>query len=68
MFLKLCKVLFKREEYMKIYGKYFFLLFILCILEEFDGMNIRNKIYYVLLIFLMVNKNILFEEDLFNGN
>lgn len=68
MFPKLCKVLSKREEYMKTHGKYPFLLPIPCILEELDGMNIRNKTYYASLILLMVNKNTLSEEDLPNGN
>lgn len=53
MFLLLCKFFLIKKEF-RGYGFLFFILFVFCILEVLDEMKVRNVIYYVLLVLLMV--------------
>lgn len=44
------------------YGLKFFIFLVLCIFKEFDEIKLKNKVYYVLLMLLMVNWNKLIED------
>lgn len=72
IFLKRCEVVLKRKKVM--YSKCFenlyeyFYRYIENIMDEFDEMKVRNKMYYVLLVLLMVNGNEVLIDCLKNEN
>lgn len=67
MFLFICKLFLKEKVYEE-YGLILFIFFVFCIFKDLDKMKIENSYYYVVLILMVVNDNILLEEILDNGN
>lgn len=54
MFLFLCKLFLLKLNF-KDYGLIFFILLVLCILDELDKMRIEFNEFYVFLVLLVVN-------------
>lgn len=67
MFLFICKLFLKEKVYEE-YGLILFIFFVFCIFKDLDKMKIENRYYYVVLILMVVNDNILLEEILDYGN
>lgn len=65
MFPFLCKLFSCREDF-KVYGPDFFISPVVVILNELNGMRMKNKIHYAALVLLMTNQNTLTEEDFHN--
>lgn len=65
MFLFLCNFFFKKNK-LSFMDIVFFKFLVFCILIFLDKLEMENRIYYVVLVLLMVNGNKLLEEMLDN--
>lgn len=65
MFPYLCKLFSREKEFLR-YGPKFFICPLSCILEELDGMQLKNKVQYASLVLLMASGGILSEKKLDN--
>lgn len=65
MFPYLCKLFSREKEFLR-YGPKFFICPLSCILEELDGMQLKNKVQYASLVLLMASGGILSEKKIDN--